>query len=361
MTTASAAKEPIDWKQMPQRIAEVENHGDAAQLRLLMDFQQRLENMTREEMIAALDEIEALDLSAEDRSLLLAKIIEAMATVDPEYALARYVDQIESDPDGVGWQLASAFGEWMNRNPSAARAWFDRQIADGKFESKTLDGRSEMRAQFESEVLETLLSSDLAAAGRRLMALPEDQRREVLEQLSFAELAAAGQQGYASLVRQLIPADERAGSFANVASQLASDGGYEKVSSFLDAVQASPEERAVSAKQAAMTQLEELGDEGEITRASVDTLRSWLDRQAPGQTDAITGKALAEAAQNGGDFDCDAASQLVLQYQKSSGNDEVLIAFLKGYSAHSNLEEARDLVEKVSDPKVRQELLDELK
>ena len=144
----------------------------------------------------------------------------------------------------------------------SAKVKLDKQIAAGKFESRSLDGRSEMRTMFEAGVLENLISSDLEAAGRRLLALPEDQRREVLEQLSFSELGPDARRDYATLVRQLVPSDERPGSFANIATQLVEDGGYQKVSAFLDAVEATAEERAVSARQAAATQLELLGEEG---------------------------------------------------------------------------------------------------
>ena len=75
----------------------------------------------------------------------------------------------------------------------------------------------------------------------------------------------------------------------------------------------------------------------------------------------IAGKALAEAAQDDGEFDFDSASEWVLDYQKKSGNDDVLTAFLDGYSAHSNLEEAQALIGLISDPVRRQQFLDELK
>ncbi|MES2659851.1 MAG: hypothetical protein V4689_14625 [Verrucomicrobiota bacterium] len=353
-------KDSIDWKKMPAMISAVHNGGEKAQLRAMLDLQQRLKNMTREEMIAALDEIAGLDLSDEEREALIAMILEPLIKLDPQYALARFVDQIESDSSSIGWQLATAFGQWMKTDAAGATAWFDRQIAEGKFESRTLDGKSEMRAKFESEVLESLLSSDLAAAALRIQAMPEDQRREILEQLSFTELAPNEQKAYADLVRQLIPADEREGSFAYIAAQLA-DSGYEKVSAFLDSVQATPEERAAAAKQAATSRLEMLGSEGDISRAEVDSLRAWLDKQSPGQTDRITGKALAEAAQDGGEFDFEAASQLVIQYQQSTGSDDVLIAFLEGYSAHSNLEVAEHLAELISDPQRRAQILKKLK
>lgn len=360
-STASASQGPIDWKQMPSRIAEFQQGGEKAQLRAMIDFQQRLKNMSREELITALDEIDALGLSENDRDEMLTWILESLVKLDPQYALARFVDQIESSSSAVGWHLASAFGKWAKTDPAAATAWFDRQIAGGKFESRTLDGRSEIRSTFESELLETLLSSDLATAARRIQALPEDQRREILEQLPFSELDPNEQKAYASLVRQLIPADEREGSFAHIASQLINGGDYQEVSSFLDSVQAGPAERAAAAKQAAVTRMEMLGQDGSITRAEVDSLRAWVGQQAPSLTDSITGKALAEASQDGGDFDYAAASQLVVIYQQATGSDDVLISFLEGYSARSNLEEAKQLADLISDPKQREEMLNRLK
>jgi hypothetical protein len=358
----SAVAAAINWKEIPAKISENAPGGEAERLRAVISLQQRLKSMTRDELIAALDDIEVMGLDHAERAELVAMIAAELAKKDTEYALDRFVDELEEDPNGLGWQLGDAFGKWAERDPAAATAWFDKQIAAGKFESRSLDGRSEMRSLFEAGVLPELLTSDLEAAGKRLLALPEDQRREVLEQLPFTDLGPNARKDYAALVRQLVPEDERPGSFANIATQLVEDGGnYQKVSDFLDAVQATAAERAVSARQAAATQLELLGEDGKINAGTVDELRTWLEVQAPGKTDTITGKALAEAAQEGGDFNYDQAAELVLRYHQSSGNDAVLVAFLEGFSARSNLEEAEALVNKISDPKLRQPFLDELK
>ncbi|RYD33208.1 MAG: hypothetical protein EOP85_20995 [Verrucomicrobiaceae bacterium] len=112
--------------------------------------------------------------------------------------------------------------------------------------------------------------------------------------------------------------------------------------------------------QAAESKLSQIAGDADISRGDVDSLRAWLATQAPGQMDAITGKALAEAAQDGGEFDFDEASQMILHYQKTSGSDEVLISFLKSYSARSNIEEARHLLDMISDPQVRAQLQKDL-
>lgn len=345
----STRKQPIDWKQLSAGLEEMED----------TELEGQIDGMTQAEILAALEEVAALE-AGDSRDELESMLLDSLISQDPALALNRYADRIASDADGVGWQLATALGAWAKKDLAAATAWFDKQIAAGTFDSKTLDGKSEMRIQFESALMESLLISDPTAAGQRLSALPEDERREVLEQLPFEELGSNGQKSYAELVRHLVPADEREGSFAHIASQLVSDAGYSDVSSFLDGVNASPAERAAAAIETAETHFESLADEGKVTRADVEALRAWLERQAPGKVDSITGRALAEAAQDGGNFNFEEASRLVLDYQKSSGSDDMLVAFLKSYSARSNLNEARELVNKIQDPQRRANLAKEL-
>ncbi len=356
-TTLSSRKQLRDWQGLSAKLLEMENDRGLSGLRAGVDFQQELTGMTKEEMIASLDEIAALDLSAEARETLESLLLAPLIREDPQLALERFADRIGGDSSEMGWQLSSALRDWAKMNLAGATAWFDREIAAGRFDSKSLDGRSETRTLFESALMQSLLSSDPEAAGQRLAAIPEDQRREVLEQIAFPELSPQDQQIYAALVRQLVPEDERAGSFAHIASELVDESGYDKVSNFLDAANATAEERVASATQTAESRLQTLGSEGDITRAEVDSLREWLTRQAPGKVDSITGKALAEAAQNEGKFQFAEASQLALQY----GSDDVLVAFLQSYSARSNLEEAIQLADRISNENRRAEVLKQLR
>lgn len=348
------------WKEMTARLVSARATGEKTHLRAMLEFQQRLSEMSTDELIAALEEISGMDLSEEDRESIEEMIMEALIKKDPQQALERFADRIESDPDGLGWQLSSAMKEWAKKDLAAATAWFDRQIAAGKFESRTLDGRSETRSQFESALMESLMGTNPQSAGERLAALPEDQRREVLQQISFAELSPEEQKAYTDLVRQLIPADERAGSFAHIAAELAEGDGYDKIGKFLDSVNATSEERSAAAMQAAESKFSELAGDANISQGDVDSLRNWLASQAPGEVDVITGKALAEAAQEDGEFSFDEASELIQHYQKTSGNDDMLVAFLKRYSARSNLDEARPLIDLVSDPKIRAQFMKDL-
>ena len=76
--------------------------------------------------------------------------------------------------------------QWAKKDPAAAIAWFDQQIAAGKFDSKSLDGKSQSRNPVRRCFdLHILLGSDPEAAALRLGAMPEDQRDEVCPNGNF--------------------------------------------------------------------------------------------------------------------------------------------------------------------------------
>jgi hypothetical protein len=360
-TSQSGSHVTDDWKRIAERLLAMQNSDGIADLREALEIQQKISNMSRDEIIAALDEISGLDLKSEARALLEETLVGPLVELDPEYALKTFASRIPRDDDGIGWQLSAALEMWAGKDGQSASAWFDQQIAAGLFDSKTLDGRSQTRIEFEAAITGVLLTQDPQQAGRRIAELPEDQRREALEQIDFTGLSPSAQAAYASLVRQLVPEDERAGTFSHVVSQLVPEGGYEKVAGFLDQIRATPDEREVSAKEAANARIGEISGDRIVTREDVDAMRKWLEQQAPGSADSVTGEALANAAQEGGAFGFEDASKLALDYHKSTGNDEVLVAFLESYAARSNLDQALPLAENIKDPNVREKVQARLK
>jgi hypothetical protein len=340
--------------------AEMRDVGEEGGRRELKRFQKRLPGMGKEELVAALAEIAALGLSPAEQAELEKMLAEPLIEMDPQLALTTFADRLADDDDGVQWQLPTALGAWAANDPAAAAAWLDARIAAGVFESKSLDGLSQARLEFEAALTGALLASDAAAAGRRIDALPEEQRREALGQIAFSELNPAGQKAYVELARTRVPRDEQASTFTHVICELLPDGGYAGITVFLDGIQATSEERAISARAAAGFQLGGIADERAVTRADVDVLRKWVDSQTPGAADRVTGESLAEAVRDGGEFGFTEASRLVLEYHKSSGHDEVLAAFLESLVDRSHQDEALTLTNKITDPKRRDEVLKQL-
>lgn len=354
-------KEPIDWQKVATQFAEMRQAGGMGDMRTMMRFHQRLQAMSKEELVAALDEIAALDLPADIQAMMEQMILGPLVEKDPELALTRFIDRIQDNDGSLSWQLSDAMQQWAKKDPAAAIAWFDSQIAAGKFDSKSLDGKSRPRLQFEGNLIHVLLSSDPDAAGRRLAGLPEDQRDEALSQFSHHSLEEDDQLAFANLVRNQLPEKNQARTLARQASHLVSDEGYSKVTEFLDRIQATPVERAASVERAAENRIQSIASQKKVTREDLDSMREWVNSQAPEKTGEVTGKALAAASQNGRKMQFSEAAELAVQYHDASGNDEVLSAFLDEWPARQNKEQARLLAEKISDEKRRAEILKKLK
>jgi hypothetical protein len=275
--------------------------------------------------------------------------------------VVKFADRIQDESDGVCWQLAGALSEWAKRDLAAATAWFDQEITAGRFESKSLDGQSEVRLEFEAALLNQLLGSAPKAAAARLTALPEGQRRTALEQIDTAEMSLSGQQVYMDLLRKLVPQDERGDALSHLISEVVPDGNYPKITQFLNLIQATPEERTVVTRAAVGNQLEEISGERAVTKSDLETMRTWLKQQAPTAVDRLTGEALGQAIQNGGDFDFTQAAALVSEYHQSSGNDDLITGFLTTATADGTNKQAIALAEKIKDSKRREEALANLK
>jgi hypothetical protein len=217
---------PINWKTLAGQFDEMQRSGATADMRVMLRFQQRLQALTQEEILTALDDLAALGLSANAHSMLEQMLIGPLIEKDPELALTRFMGCLQEEQSGIKWHLSNALRQWAKLDSGKANAWLDQQIAAGKFDSKTLDGRSQFRMQFEGVMLDVLLPSDPAAAGSRLGALPEDQRAEVLSGL-LGSLKEENLTSFAKLVRDQLPAKAQALIFAQQAGQ-AAQGGYRR-------------------------------------------------------------------------------------------------------------------------------------
>ncbi|GAA5128266.1 hypothetical protein JIN84_01790 [Luteolibacter yonseiensis] len=354
------SKDAPDWKKISEAMLEMRTNGGMGDMREMIRMHQRLQAMTKEEIVAALDEIAALDLSPAARSALEQMFVEPLAEKDPELALNLFSDRFGDDRGDLIWQLSNALGKWSKKDPVKATAWFDQQIAAGKFDSKSLDGKNRMRIQFEGRLISTLLASDVQGAGQRLAGLPEEQRAEALQSANPGQLKEEDQKAYADLVRSQIPENQRNHTLAELASNLVSKG-YPEVTAYLDRIAASSDERRAAVEQAATTKIRQSGREKEITTEDIDAMRGWAESQVPGSADAMTGKALTSSYRDRGKFTFYNAAALAVKYHETSGNDEVLVNFLGGWEAREHKEESARLAGKISDEKRREEILKNLK
>ena len=278
--------EPLDWKKVAAQLAAANQTSDRQALELL---NQRLMAMSKDELVAALSEISALDFPKESKGMLEYWLIGLLVEKDLELGLTCYADRLHDDSGGMIRGLCDALQTWAEKDSAKAIAWFDKQIAAGKVDSKTLAGKSRNLIEAEAGLIRTLLGSDPAAAARRMDSIPEDQRTQILEASSLQLLSAENQSAYAALVRGHAQEKDQANLIARQVSSLISNGNYDSITRYMDQITATPAERIACIEEAARCGIRKHSLRTKITREDLDTLREWTTAQAPASTDSATG------------------------------------------------------------------------
>ncbi len=353
-------KQPIDWRKIAAEFRHIRKHQGMGDMRTTLRLQQRLQALTKEELVTAIAEIATLDFPEETRNMLELMLLGPLIEKDPELALNQFIDRIQDNNGALSWQLSIATQKWSKTDPTSASAWLDKQIAAGKFDSKSLDGKNQSRTHFEGTLIHGLLSSNPAEASRRLAAIPTDERKDTLSQFSFQQLKDEDQIAFAKLVRDHLPTTDQALTLAQHASHMVNNGNFSKVTEFLDRIQASPTERNTCAVQAAESSIRKISHQHKVSRENLETMREWLNSQAPESTDHVTGKALANAIHGYHKLEFSEAAALAVQYHETTNNDAVLSSFLEGWPARENKEQARMIAGKISNPERREEILKNL-
>ncbi|MEP2775195.1 MAG: hypothetical protein ABJQ29_02145 [Luteolibacter sp.] len=349
----------IDWAELAESMDGMRNGGGSQDMRKMMSLHTKLQKMNKEQIIAALDEIHALELDDEQRLMLESMLISPLVSKDPELALTYFRDRI-GDNGSMNWQLSNALGEWAKKDPAAATLWFDKEIASGTFDSTSLDGSSRSRVAFESNLILRLISADPAAAGARIAALPLDQRMNVLTGYSLTRIKEKDQAAYANLVRSQLSEVQQLKALGDYAAKIAMKGELEDVGGFLDSIGSTAEERVKLAEQAASGSLSLRAHQAQVTVEKIDSMREWLGTQAPGSVERVTGETLGEIALWNNDTKFSEAMEMALKYHDQGGGDDVLTGFLNKAGNHQNKEELRQIAEKISDPKKREQALKNL-
>ena len=351
------ANEPLDWKKIAAQCEAMQENYDAEGMARL---EKRFEQMSVAELSAALENVATLGLSASSHRLLMDSLLMPLVAKDPEAALTGYMDFLGDNTFGMGGQLADVTKKWAEKDPARAAAWFAEQVAAGRFESKSIDGKNDIREKIEGALFGILLGSDPAAAARSLGILDEEQRVQILEKYSTEAIKVEHHLAFVGVLRSQLSAQAQAKLLGKQGYEMARSSDYAQLTDFLQRISATPAERAAFASEAAMGKITSISFGQKVTRADIDAVRDWTRAQAPGASDAITGKAISDAIWNGGKITFTEASELALQYHKASGNDDTLSAFLSSRSASLNREAARGLAAQISDPARRAEILKKL-
>jgi hypothetical protein len=352
----------VDWRKLAEELPK-QSYG-VGMSRAVRLFEAQWDSLEPGEMASKLQEIDALDLTEMKVVALEKFLMPAVLRKDPGLGLSWVVGH---HPDGnASADFVLSFRLWAMKDLTGAAEWLDREVAAGKFHSLSLDGKNKARSGFELTLIRLLTEANPTAIGGRLAAMPEEQRHDAMRDSWLDGLVTRDPPTYVKLIRDHLPPKDQLETFSWQSARLLANGDYLEATKYMNLIQATTEERAVCAGKAAEHKFKILKRKQPITRTDLDALRDWVASQAPTAVDEITGNVLAGIAATiypGEPADYDSktafaeAAALAAHYHEVTGNDVILVNFLKCFAAVRNREQSRGLAERISDETLRAQTL----
>lgn len=341
--------QPVDWAEVARQLKASRRWEPVnPQARLELRFTE----MDLARLEAALDEIAAAGLSEEDQELLERRICEELGGPKggPWKVMERFIGSFNKG--SWKWTLGPYFHRWIEQHPDAAIDWL----------AKHVDRMDRLEFGFLDASLHPLLATSPETAGRLLEAIPPERRLESMRSLENDEFTAAQQIAWAEMVRRHLPEKDRLKAIGwPIGNWSDGDGApmeLPEVSSYLERIGANRAEREACILQAAEERIHRVADDpGEGLLDSASDFRAWVKGLEPDLVDPATGVLFS-----GRMGISEEAVELLSSYHAKSGNDELLIPFLKLTDAGSDQAPvARRLAARLGDQALKREYQEKFK
>ncbi len=322
--------------------------------------------MSAEELTAALTEMADISILTRVRNRVEWFMLRELEKKNPAFAFGQYVAKYQAEgvvPQGIG-----RFSEWIARDPAAATAWYDSQLTAGSFD-KSLGGKSPVLLPFEGALISSLLATDPASAEQRLNAVPPDQRGQMISQY-FSSVSEKDQNAFAEMLRRTMPVEQYMGLIKSKVMPFNYLSDPAAIQKSLDRIAATPEERSTLMATEAGVIMDFAAARPQVpTRETFDEFRKWAQVVDPASADLATGSGFAKYLERRSKENPDIAEEqdligkIAIGYHDSGAGDAILIPLIEG-SGSGNIsfpkDKARALATKISDPILREELLQKL-
>jgi hypothetical protein len=352
-----------DWKKIVADLGVLEGRGQLPDMRSMKRLEQLVLEMDAPGIIAALGELDALELPDSSRGELQRMLLDALARKNPELACQHFIDKANNGrPAALTWPIKQAFEAWLKRDPGAANTWLDQQLAAGTLDGKSLDGKDPIRLQMQAASLYSLIASDPAAAMRRMSDIPPDQRTDMLMGSHYS-VAEKDHEVFADLVRSSLPKEDHSKVLSSQLSLYGNQDDLKKVSSYLSRIDATKEERVACMKVATLTLFTLMPRERNVTRGDFDQFHQWAGSIEPDYAAEATGTALAVTLSSGKNVSFDELADIAADYHGSGAGDDIIVAFIEQSVANEDVSKAkaREVAMRIIDHERREELLEQLK
>jgi hypothetical protein len=295
-------------------------------------------------------------------------MLDQLEKKSPEFAFSQYIAKCQNEdtnPIKMG-----DFNEWLARDPAAATAWYESQLAADVFD-KPLDGRSPTMIPFEAAFIMSLLASDPAAAEQRMNNIWPELRGSLGAYVW--DVPKEISQAFVNLLRKSMPMEEymailKDNSLTEYNFRFDSDGDPTVARKNLDSLGFTPEECATLVTQhfTELAKYRAMRDKGNTpSREKFDEDRARIRAIVPSSADRATGFALQSYLEESRTTSAqDFVEKVAMDYHGSGAGDELLLPLIEG-SANGSIpfpkDRARVLATKIYDDRLREELLKKLK
>ncbi len=324
--------------------------------------------MSGDELARAYTQMASLPVDAPFRNYLESLMLDQLKEKNPEFAFSQLLAKCQNEDTGP--IKMGDFDEWLARDPAAASTWYQSQIAANVFD-KTLDGKTPNFVPFEAAFIMSLLASDPAAAEQRMNNIPQDLRASLGAYVW--DVPKENSKAFVDLLRKSMPMEEymailRKNSLTEKNFSGDSDNEPKNAQKNLDNLGFTPEERATLLSQdfADFAQYRAMRDKyGMPSREKFDEQRKWIQAVDPSSADRATGVALQRYLKESNTTSAqDFVEKVAMEYHGSGGGDELLLPLIEG-SANGSIpfpkDRARVMAGKITDGRLREEMLEKLK
>ena len=346
----------VDWKWASKVLSFTKSKSNGPDDPLgFLKLRARIAQMDRQGLLDAFDEIDAMDLSSEDRGLLERVLFDRAYTVAPDLALSRFIDRMHEVDGLIASRLPYCLREWMKQDPQAALVWFDAEVARGTFESRRLDGRGgASRHLFEAQVIGLLLPTDPVAVNTRLEALPSEQVGPTLGFLLSGRLPPAQQSAVVDLIRKYAPADQQARIVGSHLAGMSAGKDFESIEALMNRIDATAIERQLAIEQIGHTRFIPGHSNVEATYENFMALVNWGDRQVLGSADAIASASVGAMLDDpNAEGPWKNAADIALRYVNDGGSERVLHKLITLSFGSGHKERLPPSLDQIGNPETR--------
>jgi hypothetical protein len=323
--------------------------------------------MSGDELERAYTEMASLPVDAPFRNYLESIMLDQLKKKNPEFAFSQLLAKCQNEDTGP--IKMGDFDEWLARDPAAAAAWYESQIAANVFD-KTLDGKTPNMVPFEAAFMMSLLASDPTAAEQRMNNIPPDLRGSLVDYVW--DVPKENSRAFVDLLRKSMPVEDymailKNNSLTEYNFRFDSETDPKAVQKNLDNLGLTPEERSTLLTQhfTEIAKYRTMGDKfGMPSREKFDEIRARIQAIDPSSADRATGFALQSyLAESKTTSAQDFVEKVAMEYHGSGAGDELLLPLIEG-SAKGSIpfpkDRARVMATKITDQRLREAMLQKL-